>query len=60
MGYWVNYGGYMFTKIQEGGEKTMTNLNNNRSKASDTEFSGELTQSKKARKRAAREIKNKK
>ena len=45
----------------------MTNRNNNRnqpqtggSKASDTEFGGELTQSKKARKKAARENKKNK
>lgn len=43
----------------------MTNRNNNRnqphtggSKAADTEFGSELTQSKKARKKAARESKN--
>jgi hypothetical protein len=50
--------------IEKGG-KTMTNRNNNRnqphtggSKSADTEFGGELTQSKKARKKAARESKN--
>lgn len=37
----------------------MANRNNTRSKVSDTEFGGELTQSKKARKRAARASKNK-
>ena len=44
----------------------MTNRNNNRnqphtggSKAADTEFGAELTQSKKARKQAARDNKNK-
>jgi hypothetical protein len=46
-------------------EKQLTNRNKNRnqphtggSKATDTEFGGELIQSKKARKRAARERKN--
>ena len=37
----------------------MANRNNIQSKASDTEFGGELTQSKKARKRAARANKSK-
>jgi hypothetical protein len=48
----------------KGGE-SMTNRNNNRnqphtggSKAADTEFGAEFAQSKKARKRAARERKN--
>jgi hypothetical protein len=51
-----------FCFLKKGGRK-MTNRNNNRnqphtgSSKADTEFGGELTQSKKARKKAAREAK---